>query len=70
MIQNQRKPYQISLWPTTDRSGPAVNLEFDTLADALAELERHRDGGVYRSGLCIQWHKVSQEWAMVDRFPK
>jgi hypothetical protein len=47
-----------------------VNLEFDTLADALAELERHRDGGVYRSGLCIQWHKASQEWALVDRFPK
>jgi hypothetical protein len=70
MIQNLPKRYQISLWATIDRSGPALSLEFDSQDEALAELERQRESGVYRSGLCLEWRKVSEEWALVEHFPK
>lgn len=70
MIQTQSKRYQISLWLTQDRSGPgpALRLEFDNVEEARAEFERQKRHELYQSGILLEFHKVSQEWSLIDQF--
>jgi hypothetical protein len=62
MIELQPKGFQIHLWLTEDRSGvdPALKLEFDSLDEAKAELERHRKAGLHKCRVCIEWHRSAR----------
>jgi hypothetical protein len=70
MIQTQSKRYQISLWFKRDRSGPgpALRLEFDDVEEARAEFDKHKAHGRYQSGILLEFHKVRQEWSLLDQF--
>jgi hypothetical protein len=43
-------------------------MDFDTEEQARAEFEKYRDGSLYRSGILLEFHKVSQEWNLLDKF--
>jgi hypothetical protein len=70
MITVENKRFQVALWTNEDRAGPGFKLQFDSLAEAVAEFDRHRGAGLYRSGILYEWHKVSALWELIDRFPK
>ena len=52
-----------------DRTGPGLKLGFDSLDEAVAEFDKQKAGKLYRSGIIYEWHKISSEWVLVDRFP-
>jgi hypothetical protein len=70
MIHALSKRYQLILWVDEggDRDRAALRLDFDDRETAMARLESERDGGRYRTGLLMEWHKVSGVWELVDRF--
>lgn len=70
MIHGLSKRYQLILWEAggNDDESAAMRLDFDDRASALARLDTERGSGRYRSGLLMEWHKVSGVWELVDRF--
>lgn len=43
-------------------------MDFDSAEEARAEFERYKSETVYRSGILMEFHKVSEEWNLLDRF--
>ncbi len=71
MIHQSEKPYRVVCWETEDRQqGTPMRIEFDTLEAALEAFESERRAGRYRSGILLKWHKHSDGWDLVDRFPR
>jgi hypothetical protein len=68
MISAQSKRYQIVLWPGKDRTGLGSKLQFDTLAEAVAEFDRCKAQGSYRSGVLFEWFPLSAQWQLIERF--
>lgn len=71
MIYSQGKRYQLVFWESENRDGlePALKLEFDCREDAAAAFEANRTDPRYRSGIFVEWHKVAQDWDLIERFP-
>ena len=71
MIHTQSKRYQIVLWATENRHGsdPALRLVFDRREDGEAALQAQRNAGSYRSGILMEWDKMSGTWDLLDRYP-
>ena len=59
------------LWETEDRvsSSPSLKLEFDTIEEARSELRSHQRAGVYRTGILLEWTKVSSISDLLERYP-
>jgi hypothetical protein len=72
MNHSATKRYQIALWSTPNRgdSSVAMRFEFDALAPARAEFEAQRAAGHYVEGLLFEWLKDSDDWELIDRFPR
>ena len=72
MIHLETKRYHIVLWETEDRSGSAaaLKLEFDSRAEASAAFEAEQQLGRYAAGILFQWLKDSDDWQLMDRFPR
>ena len=72
MIHLKTKRYQLVLWDEDDRGGavPALKLEFDTLAQASEEFQAQQKAARYGAGLLFQWLKDSDDWELVDRYPR
>jgi hypothetical protein len=69
MIHIQHKRFQVVLWEDGDRSGPALQLEFDTAEAAGRELATHRDARRYATGILLEWHKNRGEWVLIEQYP-
>ena len=71
MIQVLGKPFVVMLWmsPERDGNGPTLRLEFDAREEALAELQRQREAGQCRSGIAMHWHKNSDAWDLIEKYP-
>jgi hypothetical protein len=70
MIHVLGKPFVVTLWESPERDGDgALRLEFETHQEAVAELNRQREAGLYRSGVAMHWRKVSDEWDLVAKYP-
>ena len=69
MNSSSHKRYQVVLWPSADRTGLALFLDFATLPEAEAELRARQSVGEYRAGVLMEWNKLRQEWELVDRYP-
>jgi len=70
LISIQHKRFQVVLWETEDRSGSSLHLEFDTLEEARAALEAQQQLHRYRTGILMEWHKMSGVWNLIARFPE
>ena len=72
MIHLETKRYHVVMWESADRSGPAaaVKLEFESRAEASAAFESERQRGHYGAGILFQWLKDSDDWELIDRFPR
>lgn len=71
MIHVQQKRYHLVLREAEDRStSGGLRMEFDTLGAALAAFEEHRRHGRYRTGILMEWQKISDVWKLIDRFPR
>ena len=71
MIHARNLEFQLVLWETEARSEhPALKLEFDTHEDAIAAFEAHKLEGRYRTGTLLRRHRWTNDWSLVDRFPK
>lgn len=70
MIYSQNKEFQIVLWDGVRHDGaqPAKKLEFDSLDAAREAFEAARSGDKYRSGILMHWHKLANDWTLIDRF--
>jgi hypothetical protein len=70
MIHGLSKRYQLILWEAegNDDESAAMRLDFDDRASALARLDAERSGVRYRTGLLMEWHKVSGVWELVERY--
>ena len=72
MIHLETKRYHIVMWEQEDRSGAAaaMKLEFDSRAEATAAFDTERQRGRYRAGILFQWLKDTDDWELIDRFPR
>ena len=71
MIHQGEKPYRVVCWETEDRQhGTPMRLEFDTLEAALEAFVAERKAGRYRSATLLRWHKHSDSWDLVDKYPR
>lgn len=72
MIHTLQKPFQVVLWETEERSsdGAAMRLDFDSLEEARADFDAQRLAGHFRTGVLLEWHKVSGQWELLDLFPR
>ncbi len=71
MIHTPKKRYQVVFWETEDRSNSAhaLHVDFETLEQARREFEAHIRSGRYRTGILMEWHKISGDWDLLEMFP-
>ena len=68
MIHHKTKTYQIDLWSDAERRDPATRLEFDVLEEAQEAFTRLKAAG-RGTGILIEWHTITNEWILLDKFP-
>lgn len=71
MIHTPKKRYQVVFWETENRADSVgtVHADFESLEQARLEFEAQVKSGHYRSGILMEWHKISGEWDLVEMFP-
>ena len=70
MIHTPAKTYQVTLWLGEDREGgQALQMHFDTRAEAEAVLAAKQAEGRYRAGILVEWDKQRHDWTLLSRYP-
>jgi hypothetical protein len=69
MIEIQRKKYRLTFWQCRDRSGEAIQLEFDTRAEAERVFSEYKAAGQFKAGVLYEWNKQSQETSLLSSYP-